>query len=107
LGKEIRDADNLPSKKYDDQAWQTLAPGHRAIDVFLHELNIYSISPVAIFDVARVWPLNEGVHYGVGPGLRLSLVNANFTISYGFDPQRSDRQNIGAIFFKLDVTSLF
>jgi hypothetical protein len=107
LGKEIRDADNLPSKKYDDQAWQTLAPGHRASDVFLHELNIYSISPVAIFDVARVWPLNEGVHYGVGPGLRLSLVNANFTISYGFDPQRSDRQSIGAIFFKLDVTSLF
>ena len=107
LGSEIRDADDLPSKKYDDQAWQTLAPGHRAIDVFLHELNIYSISPVAIFDVARVWPVNEGVHYGVGPGLRLSLVNANFTISYGFNPQRSDRESIGAIFFKLDVTSLF
>jgi hypothetical protein len=107
LGNDIRDADNLPSKKYDDQAWETLAPGHRAIDVFLHELNIYSVSPVAIFDVARVWPVNEGVHYGVGPGLRFSLVNANFTISYGFNPQRSNRESIGALFFKLDVTSLF
>jgi hypothetical protein len=107
LGNDIRDADNLPSKKYDNQAWQTLAPGHRAIDVFLHELNIYSVSPVAMFDVARVWPVGEGVRYGVGPGLRLSLVNANFTLGYGFNPQRSDRESIGAIFFKLDVTSLF
>lgn len=61
LGNSIRDTDNLPSSKYDDQAWQALAPGHRAIDVFLHELNIYSISPVAMFDVARVWPVNQGV----------------------------------------------
>ena len=107
LGNDIRDADNLPSEKYEDQAWQTLAPGHRAIDVFLHELNIYSVSPVAIFDVARVWPVGEGVRYGVGPGLRLSLVNANFTVGYGFNPQRSDRESVGAIFFKLDVTGLF
>jgi hypothetical protein len=107
LGNNLRDADNLPSKKYEDQAWQTLAPGHRALDVFLHELNIYSVAPVAIFDVARVWPVNEGVHYGVGPGLRLSLVNVNFTISYGFNLQRASRESIGAIFFKLDVTSLF
>ncbi|HWH61489.1 MAG TPA: hypothetical protein VN682_27955 [Terriglobales bacterium] len=107
LGNDIRDIDDLPSQKYIDQAWQTLAPGHRAIDVFLHDLNIYSVSPVGMFDVARVWPVSEGVQYGLGPGLRLSLVNANFTIGYGFNPQRSDRGNIGAIFFKLEITSLF
>jgi hypothetical protein len=107
LGNSIRDADNLPSSKYDDQAWQALAPGHRAIDVFLHELNVYSISPVAMFDVARVWPVNQGVHYGVGPGLRLSLVNVNFTVGYGFNPQPGKGESIGAISFKLDVTSLF
>jgi hypothetical protein len=107
LGSDIRDADSLPSKEYDDQAWQTLAPGHRAIDVFLHELNIYSISPVGIFDIASVWPVGDGVHYAVGPGLRLSLVNANFTIAYGFNLRRSTGESIGAIFFKLDVTSLF
>ena len=106
-GNEIRDADNLPSKKYDDQAWQTLAPGHRAIDVFLHELNIYSVSPVAIFDVARVWPVGQGVQYGVGPGLRLSLVNANFTVAYAFNPRRSNQEGLGAVSFSLDVTSLF
>ena len=107
LGGDLRTADNLPTKKYDDQAWQALAPGHRAIDVFLHELNIYSIAPVAIFDVARVWPVDEGVRYGVGPGLRLSLANANFTVGYAFNPLRVAPEKAGAIFFKLDVTSLF
>lgn len=107
LGKDIRDSDNLPSKKFEDEAWRKLAPGHRAIDVFLHQLNVYSVSPVAIFDVARVWPVNEGVRYGVGPGLRFSLVNANFTLTYGFNPQRSDLESMGTLFFKLDVSSLF
>lgn len=39
----------LPTKKYEDQAWQKLAPGHRALDVFLHELNIYSVAPIRNF----------------------------------------------------------
>jgi hypothetical protein len=107
LGRDIGDANNLPTKKYEDRAWQALAPGHRALDVFLHELNIYSISPVAIFDVARVWPVDEGVRYGVGPGLRLSLANANFTVGYAFNPLRIMPEKAGAIFFKLDVTNLF
>jgi hypothetical protein len=107
LGAEIQDANNVTTEKYVAQAWQTLAPGHRAIDVFLHELNIYSIAPVAIFDVARVWPVNEGVRYGVGPGLRLSLANANFTVGYAFNPLWVRPEKAGAVFFKLDVTSLF
>ena len=57
--------------------------------------------------MARVWPVNEGVRYGVGPGLRLSLVNANFTIGYVFNPRRVGPEKAGAIFFKLDVTTLF
>ena len=107
LGQEINKTNNLPSSKYDDQAWEKLAPGHRAIDVFLHQLNIYSISPVAFFDVARIWPADRGVIYGVGPGLRLSLVNANFTFGYAFNPQRTGQEKPGAIFFKLDITNLF
>jgi hypothetical protein len=107
LSDPLRGLNNIPSAKYEDEAWQKLAPGHRAIDVFLHELNVYSVSPVAIFDVARVWPVNEGVRYGVGPGLRLSVVNANFTVAYGFNPNRSGLEGAGAVFFKLDITSLF
>jgi len=71
------------------------------------QLNIYSISPVAILDVARVWPVNEGGRYGVGPGLRLSLVNANLSFGYAFNPRRGGPEKAGAVFFKLDITSLF
>jgi hypothetical protein len=70
-------------------------------------LNIFSVAPVAIVDVARVWPVKESVHWGLGPGVRLSLVNANFTMGYGFNPQTAAGEKDGTIFFKLDVTSLF
>ena len=98
---------NFPDKKFEDEAWKKIAPGHRAIDVFLNELNIYSIAPVAIFDVARVWPVGQGVRYGFGPGLRVSLVNVNFTFGYAFNPDRQPSEKAGAIFFGLDVTELF
>jgi hypothetical protein len=107
LGKEMEDADKFPSDKFRDQAWKTLAPGHRAIDVFLHDLNIFSVAPVAMFDVARVWPVHEGVRYGVGPGVRFSMANANFTLGYAVNPQPLGKEKTGAIYFKLDVTSMF
>lgn len=107
LTDKLRDLNDIASDKYLNEAWQKLAPGHRAIDAFLHELNVYSVSPVAILDVARVWPVNEGVRYGVGPGVRLSLVNANFTVAYGFNPHRSNIESVGALNFRLDVTNLF
>lgn len=101
----------LPHEKYEAQAKQTLAPAQRALDVFLHSLNIYSIAPVAIFDIARVWTpgesMGEGVHYGVGGGVRLSLVNVNFTVAYTVNLNRVRPESAGALVFKLDVTSLF
>ncbi len=33
-----------------------------------------------MFDIARVWPVGEGVRYGIGPGLRLSLVKRKLHI---------------------------
>jgi hypothetical protein len=97
----------FPDKKFDDEAWTKLAPGHRALDVLLNELNIYSVAPVAIFDVARVWPVGQGVRYGVGPGLRLSVVNVNFTSGYAYNPQRLPGEKLGALLFSLDVTGIF
>lgn len=98
---------NFPEAKFEDEAWKKLAPGHRAMDVFLNQLNICSIAPVAMFDAAKVWPVGQGVRYGFGPGLRLSLVNVNFTFGYAFNPDRQPSEKAGAIFFSLDVTGLF
>jgi hypothetical protein len=107
LSRQIGGADNVQTGKYVDVAYKELAPAHRALDVFMHDLNIYSISPVAMLDAARVWPPGEGVRYGVGPGLRLSMINVNVTFGYSFDVHRLPREKSGAIYLRLDVTSLF
>lgn len=107
LSRQISGADNVPTSKYVDAAYKELAPAHRALDVFMHDLNIYAISPVAMLDAARVWPTGEGVRYGVGPGLRLSIINVNVTFGYSFDVHRLPGEKSGAVYLKLDVTSLF
>jgi hypothetical protein len=107
LSSQIGREANVPNDKYVDAAWKELAPGHRALDVFMHDLNIYSISPVAMIDAARVWPTGEGVRYGIGPGLRLSILNLNVTFGYSVNPHRLPGEKPGAIYLKLDITNLF
>jgi hypothetical protein len=107
LSAQIGRENNVPQDKYLDAAWEQLAPGHRALDVILHDLNIYSISPALMFDIARVWPAPEGTRYGIGPGLRLSLFNVNVTLGYSFSPRRLPGEEPGAIYVKLDITTLF
>jgi hypothetical protein len=104
----ITDAETkFPDQKFIDEGWAKIAPGHRALDVLLNQLNIYSVAPVAIFDVARVWPVGQGVRYGIGPGIRLSLVNVNLTFGYAYNPHRLPSEKSGAIFVKMDITGLF
>jgi hypothetical protein len=105
LMSQIGRESDVPKGKYLDAAWKDLAPGHRALDVLLHDLNIYSIAPVAMIDAARVWP--GGVRYGIGPGLRMSLLNVNLTFGYSYNPRRLPGEKPGAIYVKLDFTSLF
>jgi len=107
LSSQIGRVAIVPKDKYIDAAWKELAPGHRALDVFMHDLNVYSISPVAMVDAARVWPTGEGVRYGIGPGLRLSIINVNVTFGYSVSPHRTAGEKLGAIYMKLDVTNLF
>jgi hypothetical protein len=51
--------------------------------------------------------VHEPVHYGIGPGLRFRLANANFTFGYAFNPHRTGSERAGAVFFNLDITTLF
>lgn len=99
--------ESLPSGIFEQRARQTLEPAHRALDAFLNRLNVYSVAPVGLFDVARVWPVDRGVHYGVGGGVRLSLANVNLTLAYAANPRRAPSEKAGSILFRLDVTSLF
>jgi hypothetical protein len=89
------------------RADQEFSTAQKVLNAFLYELNIYSIAPVGIFDVARVWPANMATRYAVGGGARLSLVNVNFTIAYAANPKRQPGEGAGALFVKLDVSDLF
>jgi hypothetical protein len=79
------------------------------IDTLRHEVNIFSFSPVAIFDAGRVWPDRHGVRYAVGGGARFSLLGVNFTAGYAFNPHPRPElgQGRGAMVFALTYTNLF
>ena len=98
--------------KVNDKAAQTRADqdfsaAQKVLNAFLYELNIYSIAPIGVFDVARVWPTGIGTRYAAGGGVRLSLVNMNFTLAYAANPARIPGEGRGALFVKLDVEDLF
>jgi hypothetical protein len=88
-------------------AEKDFATAENVLNTVLYQLNVYSIAPVAIFDVARVWPTNIGTRYAVGGGVRLSIVNANFTLGYAANPSHGPTEGSGALFFTLDVSDLF
>jgi hypothetical protein len=94
-------------KRADAHADEDLKPARTVLDTVLYQLNAYSVAPVGIFDIARVWPSGVGTRYGIGGGVRLSLVNANFTIGYAFNPQPRQDEGHGALFLKLDITDIF
>jgi hypothetical protein len=108
LGSSIKDVlAHLDSPEYVARARRELAVAHNVVDSFLHELNIYAIAPVALFDVARIWPDLGGARYALGGGVRLSLVNTNFTVAYAFNPRHHPSESTGSLFLKFDVSSLF
>lgn len=77
------------------------------LDAFINELNWLAVSPVLIFDAARLVPDRAGMRYGVGGGIRLSVVNFNVTLGYAFNPSRQPGEGRGALFFTMDVTDVF
>ena len=84
----------------------------RTLNIILNDLNIASVSPLFIFDVAHVGPKASGpfsgTRYGVGGGIRFSLVNmVNFSGGYAVNPSRRPGEPPGAVFFSLSTRSLF
>jgi hypothetical protein len=91
------------------RARRALAPARRTLRGFLHELNLASVAPVLVFDAARLGPQpaigGEGVRYGIGGGIRVSLVNAfHVTAAYAWNPDPKGEEQRGAFFFSLDVS---
>jgi hypothetical protein len=83
----------------------------RTFNTLMNEVNIYSISPVVVFDVARLKSKGVGtggLRYGPGLGLRLDLASAvSFTGGYAWNVNSAPGEGRGSFFFSMKVRDLF
>jgi hypothetical protein len=109
LNKLRTDLKAIDAKDAEAKAEKDLAVVRPVLDTFLHELNLIALSPVVLFDVARLWPDPLGTRYGIGGGLRATFLNLNLTVGYSFNPnpQPQLKQGRGAIYVQFEVADLF
>ena len=82
----------------------------RVFNEVTREANLIAVSPVFVFDAARLRQeaLSAGrVRYGIGGGLRLSIVSLELTGGYAFNPNRQPWERRGAVLFTMEVSNLF
>jgi len=92
------------------QASETMVYPRRVFRELSHEANLFAVSPVFIFDAARLRQnsLTSGTfRYAVGGGLRLSIVSLDVTTAYAFNPSRKAWERRGALVFAMEVSNLF
>jgi hypothetical protein len=81
----------------------------RTLNTLIDDLNIISVSPVLMLDVAHLGPADSrlGTRYGVGGGLRVTLANSvDFTAGYLVNPKRLRGEASGAFFFSMQFKDL-
>ena len=83
----------------------------RTLNTLFNDVNIYSVSPVFVFDVARIGPASGrigGVRYGPGGGIRFELATvAHFTLGYAWNVRRGPDEGRGNVFFSIGIRDLF
>lgn len=90
---------------------QTVSYVGRVLNVFFRELNLVAITPVLMFDAARLsadrTPGKSNFRYGLGSGIRFSLVNLDLTAGYSINPHRQTGEGRGAFVFTMVINDLF
>ena len=83
----------------------------RTLHTLVYDANVFSVSPVLVFDVARLGHRNGtlgGTRYGPGTGLRLELASsAQFTAGYAWNTRRAPGEGHGTFFFSIGIRDLF
>ena len=108
LGNQLEAIDDDASAK----ASQFMAYVKRLMFGVLSEVNVVSISPVAVLDIARIGPADQGAYsgtrYGAGPGIRFTLASTvNFTAAYAWNANRHAGEVSGAFYFALTTRNIF
>ena len=91
------------------RAVEELTPVRHTVRTLFNEVNLESISPVLMFDAARMDPNGGlGTRFGIGVGLRATLVNSvDFTLGYVANPRRVAGESPGEFFFSMRIRDLF
>ena len=86
-------------------ARQQMSFPRRTVKTMIEDMDVFSISPVALFDVAYVSPRS---YYAVGGGLRITLASSvHFTLTYAYNPTRLKGEAPGTLLFSLGFINLF
>lgn len=107
----LNDFNAIDQKLAAQKAANDIAFVNRTLNTLFKDLNIFSVSPVAVFDMASIGPAKSGLggtRIGPGGGVRLGLVSyVNFTVGYAWNANRRPGEGPGAVFFSIDVRDLF
>ena len=105
---EFKQIDQIKAQKI---ANEQMAFTRRALSTLFNDVNIVAISPVVVFDIARLSGEIAGiggVRYGPGAGIRLEFAStANITGGYAWNVKRGLDERRGTIFFSIGVRDLF
>jgi len=112
LQNDARRAFNkVPLNTMEQQADRDIAYAARSLDVIFREINLVEIAPVVTFDAARIGPgVTPGfgkTHYGLGAGVRFSIVTLDFTAGYSFNLNRQPTEPRGAVMLTMTISDLF
>ena len=112
LQKDARQAFNkIPLNSMEQQADRDIAYAARSLDVIFREINLVEIAPVVTFDAARIRPATSSgfgkTHYGLGAGIRFTIVTLDFTAGYSFNLNRQPTEPRGAVMLSMTISDLF
>jgi hypothetical protein len=109
IQKRVRSAyGRLRVPKAEVKANETVTYVGDVLGVFFREANLLAVSPVLMFDAAKLRVSNDDrFRYGVGAGIRFSLINVDFTAGYSFNPNRRVNEPRGALVLRMDINDLF
>lgn len=103
--------EKLRVPKAEVKANETVSYVGQVIGVFFREANLVAVSPVFMFDAARLrvsdTPDTDRFRHGVGGGVRFSLVNVDFTAGYSLNPNRRLNEPRGALVLRMNINDLF
>lgn len=109
--KLVSEFGEIDQQKAASRAKDDLAFTRRTLNTLFKEVNIYSVSPVFVFDVAKISPQGAelgGLRYGPGAGIRLELATlAHFTVGYAWNINQRPGEGRGNVFFSIGMRDLF